>query len=199
MSFDMPSGVGVTFEKRGGWVVNALAKKYGLTLNQAAGPVGNLGYESAGFKALQEVAPMVAGSRGGYGWAMWTGPRRRAFEAWCRARSLKMSSDEANYGFLCHEMDGTHAYCLGPLRRESALERCVFVWGRDYEAPAGTTHDHLPAFDDRLKYARRALAGATVIPTANSPRTPPHRASDPDNSANDLNRAEADANERRRR
>lgn len=196
MSFDMPSGVGVTFEKRGGWVVNALAKQYGLTLNQAAGIVGNLGFESMGFKTLQEIKPMISGSRGGYGWAQWTGLRRRNFEAWCRARSLKPSSDEANYGFLCQEMDGTHAYCMGPLRREVAIEQCVFVWGRDYEAPAGTTHDHLPAFDDRLKYARRALAGAAgAAGSAQPARTPSHRTGDPDNSANDLNRAEADAND----
>jgi hypothetical protein len=47
----------------------------------AAAILGNIGHECDGFRHLQEIHP-VAG-RGGLGWCQWTGPRRRAFEAWC--------------------------------------------------------------------------------------------------------------------
>ena len=55
-----------------------LMRDLGLTDLQAAGLLGNLGHESGGFRQLQEVAPAVAGSRGGWGLAQWTGPRRVA-------------------------------------------------------------------------------------------------------------------------
>ncbi|MEG9527189.1 MAG: phage tail tip lysozyme, partial [Hyphomicrobiales bacterium] len=73
----------------------------GLTDLQSAGLLGNLGHESGGFRQLQEVSPAVAGSRGGRGLAQWTGPRRVAMEAWCRARGLDPANPEAGYGFLC--------------------------------------------------------------------------------------------------
>src|SRR5258706_3609441 len=40
----------------------------GITREQACGIFGNLGTETGGFTALQEIKPTVAGSRGGYGW-----------------------------------------------------------------------------------------------------------------------------------
>jgi hypothetical protein len=158
----MPSGVGATFEKRGGWVLNTLVEDYKLTPEQAAGIVGNLGFESAGFKALQEVAP-VAG-RGGYGWAQWTASRRVQFEQYCADTKLAPSSDEANFGYLEEELDGPYAHAVAALRKETTLERCVFVWGKLFEAPGGTTEDHLPGEAGRLKYAQRALQGARDNP-----------------------------------
>ena len=81
----------------------------GLSDIQAAGLLGNLGHESGGFRDLQEIAPAVAGSRGGWGLAQWTGPRRRAMEAWCRAHALDPADPEASYGYLCAELRGTEA------------------------------------------------------------------------------------------
>ena len=89
-----------------------LMRDLGLTDLQAAGLLGNLGHESAGFRQLQEVTPAVAGSRGGWGLAQWTGPRRMAMEAWCRARGLDPADPEANYGYLCAELRTTEAAAL---------------------------------------------------------------------------------------
>lgn len=68
---------------------------------------GNAGHESLGFTTLQEIKPTVAGSRGGYGWMQWTGPRRKDFEAFCARHSFKPSDDEANYQFLLYELQST--------------------------------------------------------------------------------------------
>src|SRR5437879_2467078 len=106
--FDMPSSG--TFEVRGGWLVKVLAERFALTLTQAAGIVGNLGYESVGLAILQEIKPAVSGSRGGYGWAQWTGPRRGTFEAWCALNKVAPSSDLANYGYLCQELRTTQSH-----------------------------------------------------------------------------------------
>ncbi len=88
-------------------LVGDLMRDFGLTEAQAAGFVGNLDHESGGFKSLQEIDPMVEGSRGGYGYAQWTGPRRRAFESWAAENGLDPSSYEANYGFLKYELTQT--------------------------------------------------------------------------------------------
>jgi hypothetical protein len=157
--FDMPPAP-ASFEARGGWLVNRLAAEFGLTLAQAAGIVGNLGYESAGFKALQEMKPAVEGSRGGYGWAQWTGPRRRAFEKWSAENNLKPAADEANYGFLLAELRGSHRATIRDVKKTETLSGAVFSVGQTYERPGGTTATHLPGFDGRLRYAERALAGA---------------------------------------
>ncbi|MEN8950686.1 phage tail tip lysozyme [Planktotalea arctica] len=95
-----PSNIGVQ-------LMNDLMRDFGLQKHQAAGVVGNLDHESAGFKSLQEISPIVAGSRGGWGYAQWTGPRRRQFEAWVQARGLDARSYAANYGFLKHELTST--------------------------------------------------------------------------------------------
>lgn len=171
--FDMPPA-GAGFEARGGWVATHLAAELGLTIEQAAGIVGNPGYESGGFKELQELSPLVEGSRGGYGWSQWTGPRRRAFESWCAGQRLDPASDRANYGYILVELKGDYAYCVNAVRREPTIERCVFVFGRLYEAPAGTTATHLPGYEERLGYARRALAGAKGLkPAAATASAPP--------------------------
>jgi tail lysozyme len=68
---------GATFAQKAPGIMSNLTQDFGLTREQAAGLVGNFGAETGGFAKLQEVKPLVPGSRGGWGWAQWTGPRRR--------------------------------------------------------------------------------------------------------------------------
>jgi hypothetical protein len=56
---------------------------------------------------MQELKPVVEGSRGGYGIAQWTGPRRVEFESWAEANELPLDSYEANYGNLKRELTET--------------------------------------------------------------------------------------------
>ena len=52
------------------------------------------------------ASPVVSGSRGGFGWAQWTGPRRRQFENLPQV-GLDVTDPEANYGLLVHELTNT--------------------------------------------------------------------------------------------
>lgn len=156
--FDMPK-VGL-WEERGGWVVRRLAHDLRLSLEQAAGLVGNLGHESVGFTRLQEQRPVVKGSRGGYGWAQWTGPRRRAFEDWCRARSLATNSDEANYGFLVKELTGPEKGFAARLSECETLEEACRLTHKEYERSLDAQQGTFTSGPDRLKWAKRALVGA---------------------------------------
>jgi hypothetical protein len=167
---DMPPRP-ASFEVRGGWVVGALIKEFGLTPEQAAGIVGNLGFESSGFETLQEVGQTPPS--GGWGWAQWTGPRRRAFEAWCAAQKLDQRSDEANYGYLVNELRTSHAHDLEQLKKTTALDSAVFTFGVMFEAPGGTTDTFLPGNDRRLQWANRALTGYKAAPQPGVPMPDP--------------------------
>lgn len=148
------------FDKLAPEWVRKLMAEFGLTAEQAAGIVGNLAYESNGFQTLQEISPN--GGRGGFGAAQWTGPRRRAFEAWCKLHGLEPESDEANYGYLLAELHGDYRGTIDALKKTKTDADAVFSVGQTYERPGGTTATHLPGFDGRLRYARRALAGAAT-------------------------------------
>jgi len=84
-----------------------LEETLGLTKEQAAGFVANLDHETLGFKFMQEIKPTVKGSKGGYGFAQWTGSRRKAFEAWAQKNNAPINSYEANFGYLIHEIRNT--------------------------------------------------------------------------------------------
>lgn len=127
---------------------------------QAAGVFGNVGHECGGFKLLQEIQPMVAGSKGGYGWMQWTGPRRRAYEAWCKADGLDPASDEANYNYLVAETTGAEKASLAALRNTTALAEATEVFCRKNLRPGVLA---LPA---RQKWAAKALAAMGSAPVA---------------------------------
>lgn len=95
------------FEETASRLTTDLMRDFDLTEEQASAIVGNLAVESANFQTLQETQPLVRGSRGGYGYAQWTGPRRRAFESWAEENGLDPSSYEANYGYLKKELSET--------------------------------------------------------------------------------------------
>lgn len=136
-----------------------------LDVNDAAAIVGNAGHESGGLTSLQEISPTVAGSRGGYGWFQWTGPRRREFEAWCRSHNLKLSSYEANYGFLVYELRGSESGAMAALHRASSLYAKVVNFESAYER-AG-----VKAYPSRMRYAQMALDAYNGKPAASDKKT----------------------------
>jgi hypothetical protein len=128
----------------------------GLTENDTFAICGNLGHESIGFTAFQEIKPTVAGSAGGWGWAQWTGMkppsgRRYLFNKWCAEQGIKdLKSYEANYGFLLHELKTSQAASIRAVRAASTLRDKVIAFEKVFER-AG-----VPAFDSRVKWAERA-------------------------------------------
>lgn len=143
---------------------------------------GNLGHESAGFTKLQEMKPTVKGSRGGYGWAQWTGPRRKAFETYCTRTGKDPASDEANYAYLFVELkgiEGSEAGAIARINAASGLQAKVEAFEKAF-LRAGVKH-----YDSRLQWARIAvdafretdtIVAATPKPTP-APAPPPKRQS----------------------
>ena len=128
-----------------------LNKDFDLAEHQIAGILGNLGEECNGFTAMQEEKPLVPGSRGGYGWAQWTGSRRVKFEDFCRDQGLGAWSDEANYGFLKLELQTSHKDAIDKLKNETTLSGAVESFMDSYEGPG------IP--NARIRWAQRALDG----------------------------------------
>jgi Phage tail lysozyme len=142
-----------------------LMKDFGLTDEDAAAIFGNAGAETEGFKYFQEISPTVAGSRGGFGWFQWTGPRRRAFEAYCARNKLDPYSDDANYKFLFVELSGTEKKAVPAVKAAQGLYNKTVAFEKSFER-AG-----VKAYDKRYKYAQEALSAYRAQTPAVKPST----------------------------
>lgn len=133
----------------------------------AAADLGNAGHECAGFTDLIEFDGKDGG-RGGVGWYQWTGPRRRAYEAYCNRNGLDKFSDTANYAFHFVELKGLldgydESRTINAVKTAVGLEAKTIAFEKAYER-AGVKH-----YDRRYAYAKRALdAWNAVNPTSNT-------------------------------
>lgn len=153
----------------GNRLMGDLMNDFGLSKDQAAGVVGNLSHESGGFKSLQELNPVVPGSRGGYGYAQWTGPRRKQFEGWSKENNLDPSSYEANYGFLKHELQNTpEGSVLEGLRGAQSAGEAAELFSKGFLRPG------IPHMDSRISRAN-SYQTASLNPSL----TPEQPAMDP--------------------
>ncbi len=144
-------------------------KDFDATLEDAAAVFGNAGYESLGFTKLQEIKPVVKGSRGGYGWFQWTGPRRKQFEAYCAKHGKDPSSNDSNYDFLFVELTSTEKHVLPKLKATSSLASKVETFEDAFER-AGVKR-----YPERVKWAKLAVEAyreANVPPVEEVPTEP---------------------------
>lgn len=122
-----------------------------LTVEDCAAIVGNLAHECAGFEVMQEIRPVVSGSKGGYGWAQWTGSRRTEFMEWCGRKGVSPDSYEGNYSFLFRELVTTEKRAIPALTSAAGLEGKVRAFEKTF-LRAGVKN-----YPSRMKYARDAL------------------------------------------
>jgi hypothetical protein len=152
-STPLPSGPYGLFLQKAPAIMRRLMNDVGVSDVQAAGILGNIGWECSGFKALQEVKP-VMGGMGGLGWCQWTGPRRTSFVNWLRDHgSADWRDDEANYGYLVHELDGPQSASLNAVKNASTVEAATSRFMDIFEAP----NKKYARLDSRIGLARLAL------------------------------------------
>jgi hypothetical protein len=133
-----------------------LMDAFGLTDFQAAGVFGNLGRETGGFRFFHELGQPEG--QGGYGWAQWTGERRENFFQWCDDNHLKREDDEASFGFLSFELNGTKKGALADLKITGDIKAATDAFERKFEG-AGVV-----AMEDRHDWAEKALAALQTRP-----------------------------------
>lgn len=136
------------FEQKVNYIYPRLIKDLNISPEDAFAIIGNLAHETGGFRYMQELKPIRG--IGGYGWAQWTGIRRKQFFDYANKNKLDPKSDEANYRFLLHELKGTERAALTALKKAKTLYDKVVGFEKSFER-AG-----VKAYNSRYKYALRA-------------------------------------------
>jgi hypothetical protein len=139
------------FRAKAPGIMNLLMADFALDVESAAAILGNLGHESGGFRFLQEKQPLIPGSAGGYGWAQWTGPRRRAYEAYVERNGFDPASDSANYKWLFLELKGDERAAIPAVKNAVGLEAKVRAFEMAFER-AGIKH-----YESRYEWAQKAI------------------------------------------
>lgn len=135
-------------------LIDDLKSDYGMSTEVAAGFVGNLWHETGGFKYMQEIQPLVKGSKGGLGFAQWTGRRRNNFESYLEKEGKKnAASYEANYGFLKEELNTTEGRVLKKLEGVSNVIDATKIVSKNYLIPS----KNYVKMDERIKAAKDIL------------------------------------------
>lgn len=147
-----------------------LQKDLSIDANQAAGIFGNLHVETGGFTLLQEKNPLVEGSRGGYGWMQWTGPRRKKYEAWAQANNLNIADDETNYRYLVKEIMTDEKASLTALRRTTSPESAAVSFCNKNLRPG---IPHLERRQEKARLAYDILMKKTAPVVASKPVATP--------------------------
>ena len=165
----IPSGGAVVsgplFEEKAPSIMRELIQALNISTEDAAAILGNLGHECDGFRAHQEYGH--TGASGGIGWAQWTGSRRNDYEKWAAARGLNVRSDEANLGFLIHELTVTgEKRVLPEMQSAYGLYNKTKIFCDLFERPG------IKAYDNRLRYAERAMKAFGTQPSLPVPEPP---------------------------
>lgn len=156
----------MSFEIDAPWAMDKLIADFDFSIEDAAAVIGNAGHESLGFKLLQEQKPTVKGSRGGYGWFQWTGPRRRLYEAYCQRNNLNPASREANYAYLFVELTGPEKAAVAKTKAAVGLQAKTKAFELAFER-AGIKH-----YPSRYEWAAKALKAYEDRKPVETPQKP---------------------------
>ena len=131
----------------------------GLPLHVAQGVTANMIAESNLDTGINEINPIVPGSRGGFGLNQWTGPRRRALESAARERGVSVDDLDFQLDFTMEELRGPERRAFDRLMRAETAEDAARSYSNDFLRPG------IPHLDARLRHARR-IAGDPNIATS---------------------------------
>lgn len=129
----------------------------GFTPEQAWGIVANNQAESGLNPGINEINPVVEGSRGGFGLNQWTGPRRRAFEAYASERDLPLDDIDLQADFMMHEFNTTEKAAYERLKAAKTEEEAAYAYSKGFLRPGHDNTEH------RMRTAA-ALAGGEYTP-----------------------------------
>ncbi len=144
----------------------------GVPEHVADGIVGNMIGESRLNPGINEIAPLVAGSRGGFGFNQWTGPRRRALEAEAARRGVSLDDVDFQIDYTMHELQGTERRAYDRLLGSTNSEEAEPASSENFLRPGS------PHLEGRLAHARRiagARASGSFGPARQEPPSRPGR------------------------
>ena len=124
----------------------------GVPVHVARGIVANMIAESGLNPGINEIAPVVEGSRGGYGLNQWTGPRRRQYEAFAADRGASLDDLNTQLDFTMWELQNTEKRAGNALFSAPDEVTAATVYSNQFLRPG------VPHLDRRISEAQR-LAG----------------------------------------
>jgi len=108
----------------------------GASPAQAFGMVANFIQESGLDPGINEIAPVVPGSRGGFGLPQFTGPRRVAFERFAQERGFPLDDVEAQLDFIFDvEFPTTERRAANSFFAADTPEEAALAVSRDFLRP----------------------------------------------------------------
>lgn len=169
---DLPKGETASYIKEG------LVKR-GVPEHVAEGVILNFQDESGLNPGINEIAPTVKGSRGGFGLAQWTGPRRVALEQYAASIGKPPSDIDTQLDFFMQENQGAEKGAwqkvLSAENAGEAAANFVSHWERPAEKHKRSrvakylAYGGTPAADPAVASAGdavNAMASGAPIPTA---------------------------------
>lgn len=133
------------------FVIEGLMRR-GYPSHVAQGFVMNMMDESGLNPGINEISPLVPGSRGGFGLYQLTGPRRTAYETFALQRGVDPSDAEAQLDFLDFELRGP----------ESRAAKSILSTQNPQEAAAAIARDFLRPAPENLQKRLARYSGADV-------------------------------------
>jgi len=139
------------YNQNAAYMIDAVMQDYHLTREQSIGVVAHFSHESGLNAGINEKKPLIAGSRGGFGIAQWTGPRRKELEKFARDNNIPVDSIETQRKFLKHEIDnnkGLRAIMADVRKTKTSREAA------DTFLPFETGNDQRAIVNMRSRYAQ---------------------------------------------
>lgn len=132
-------------------VINGLIDR-GLPRHVALGFGGNMAVESGFQPGINEINPIVPGSRGGYGLNQWTGPRRRQFESFAQEQGKPLDDLDVQLDFTLWELANTETSAREKIMATSTPTEAATAISNYFLRPG------IPHMDRRIEETNR-LAG----------------------------------------
>lgn len=136
----------------------------GLPPHVAIGIVSRMKAESRLDPGINEIAPVVPGSRGGYGLNQWTGPRRRQYEEFAASKGAAPDDLNAQLDFTVWELQNTERAAGEALASARTPEDAARIYMEKFLRPG------IPHRDMSAPVPENAFAAAT--PQGQQPQMP---------------------------
>lgn len=102
----------------------------------AEGFAMNIADESGFDTGINEANPIVEGSRGGFGLIQWTGPRRKALEAFAAGRGVPVDDLDMQLDFLMQELGGSESAAWQRISQTTTKEEAAVAILKEFLRPA---------------------------------------------------------------
>lgn len=117
---------------------------------------GNGVVESGLDFGINEKNPTVKGSRGGFGFMQWTGPRRRQFEAYAGSNKRPLADMDTQLDFLVRELNTTEKSARDKIYAAGSVEDAAKAVSEKFLRPG------IPHLGKRVNAARKIAGGEPI-------------------------------------